>query len=146
MSSSAGLPIVQMKRIESFSAAHRLHNPNLSSEKNVEIFGKCNNLKGHGHNYRVEVVLKGPVHPESGMVYDLVDLKRCIQNVMDQLDHKHLDEDVPYFKNVISTTENVTIFIWNEVQKNLEQPQLLYEVTVHETEKNVFTFRGETSS
>ncbi|XP_043570359.1 6-pyruvoyl tetrahydrobiopterin synthase isoform X2 [Chiloscyllium plagiosum] len=111
-------------RVESFNAAHRLHSNYLSDEENKRIFGKCNNPNGHGHNYKVEVTVRGE------------------EAIMKPLDHKNLDKDVPYFANVVSTTENVAIFIWDNLQKYLPA-NLLYEVKVYETDKNIVVYRGE---
>ncbi|XP_065200937.1 6-pyruvoyl tetrahydrobiopterin synthase [Planococcus citri] len=137
-------PIAYLSRIESFSACHRLHSPFLNEKDNLEEYGKCNNLNGHGHNYSLEVTLKGPVNPKTGMVENLNELKRAINSaVMDVLDHKNIDKDVPYFQNVVSTTENVAVFIWKNLKLHLQKPSLLYEVKVYETNKNVIIYRGE---
>mmetsp|Transcript_6795 Transcript_6795/g.11675 ORF Transcript_6795/g.11675 Transcript_6795/m.11675 type:complete len:143 (+) Transcript_6795:105-533(+) len=136
-------PIVSIIRREHFSAAHRLHSKFLSDEENKQIFGKCNNPNGHGHNYVVEVTVRGPVDSRTGMVMNLVDLKEAMHKViMEPMDHKHLDLDVPAFKNLPSTTENVCIVIWQGLQKFLP-PGLLYEVKVFETENNICYYRGE---
>ncbi|GFT60932.1 6-pyruvoyl tetrahydrobiopterin synthase [Nephila pilipes] len=136
-------PIVYITRIESFSAAHRLHSPNLSQEENKCIYGKCNNPNGHGHNYKVEVTVKGKVDPVTGMVMNITDLKKILQEtVMELLDHKHLDKDVPYFKETVSTTENLSVFIWNQLSHSLP-PGKLHCVKIHETDKNVVEFFGE---
>lgn len=89
-------PLVQLSRRETFSASHRLYNPDLTPEQNLEIYDKCNNL--HGHNYVVYVVLKGPIDPQTGMVYNMADLKRELEEVLGTLDHKNLDVDVEFFK------------------------------------------------
>ncbi|CAH1796418.1 unnamed protein product [Owenia fusiformis] len=129
-------PVVYISRSETFSACHRLHSPLLSDEENRNIFGKCNNVNGHGHNYKVEVILKGKVDPVTGMVLNLVDLKQYInKGVMDVLDHKNIDKDVPYFKSRVSTAENIAVFIWSQLKKLLPEG-LLYEVKLYETEKN----------
>ncbi|KAL4648155.1 6-pyruvoyl tetrahydrobiopterin synthase isoform X2 [Arapaima gigas] len=94
----------------------------LSEEQNKEVYGKCNNPNGHGHNYTGE-----PGYHEA---------------VMMPLDHKNLDKDVPYFENLVSTTENLAIFIWNSLAALLP-PNLLYEIKIHETDKNIVTYRGE---
>lgn len=92
----------------------------------------------------MEVTLRGPVCPVKGMVMNINDLKRIINSaVMDTLDHKNIDKDVPYFKDVVSTTENVVVFIYNSIKSLLEDPNLLYEVKVYETDKNVIFYRGE---
>lgn len=137
-------PIAYLTRIEKFSACHRLHSPGLGDEENAEVYGKCNNFHGHGHNYTVEVTLRGPVCPVKGMVMNINDLKKYINSaIMDTLDHKNLDKDVPYFKNVVSTTENLVIYIWNSLKELLEDPGLLYEIKIYETDKNVVFYRGE---
>ncbi|XP_022332182.2 6-pyruvoyl tetrahydrobiopterin synthase-like [Crassostrea virginica] len=136
-------PVVYITRIETFSACHRLHSGQLGEEENKNIFGKCNNPNGHGHNYKVEVTVKGPVNPVTGMVMNIVDLKTFIQKaIMNNLDHKNIDKDVPYFKDKVSTTENLAVYIWDELQKDLPA-NLLYEVKIHETDKNVVYYRGE---
>ena len=94
---SSSRPILDLIRIETFSASHRLHSEVLSPEENKEIFGKCNNSNGHGHNYRWEVTLRGPVDERTGMVYNLTNLKREMAAVLDLVDHKNLDLDVDYF-------------------------------------------------
>lgn len=92
----------------------------------------------------VEVTVRGPLDPVTGMVMNISDLKRYMKNVlMDGLDHKNLDKDVPYFKNVVSTTENLAIYIYNELKKELPNPDLLYEVKIHETDNNIVYYRGE---
>ncbi|XP_043498601.1 6-pyruvoyl tetrahydrobiopterin synthase [Polistes fuscatus] len=137
-------PIAYLTRKESISSCHRLHSHQLSEEENREIYGKCNNFWGHGHNYTVEVTVRGPLDPKTGMVMNISDLKVYMKNVlMDRLDHKNLDKDVPYFKNVVSTTENLAIYIYNELKKELPNPDLLYEVKIHETDNNIVYYRGE---
>lgn len=91
-----------------------------------------------------QVVLRGPVDPKTGMVFNLSDLKVYIQQcIMDPLDHKNIDLDVPYFKNKVSTVENITVYIWKNLKEMLSKPELLYEVKVYETDKNVAFYRGE---
>ncbi|KAF6216228.1 hypothetical protein GE061_000568 [Apolygus lucorum] len=138
--------IAYLTRVEKFSAAHRLHSPHLSDAENLETYSKCNNPNGHGHNYRVEVTLRGPVSPTDGMVLNINDLKVYIKEaIMDTMDHKHLDKDVPYFKDVVSTTENVAIYIWDSLKRIMQNPALLYEVKIFETDKNIILYRGEES-
>ncbi|CAB4375857.1 PTPS-domain-containing protein [Rhizophagus irregularis] len=141
--------IVYLSRIETFSAAHRLHSPSLSDEENEKLYGKCNNPNGHGHNYKVEVIVKGKIDPLTGMVMNLEELKECIKiTVMNVLDHKNLDHDVPYFKNIPSTSENLAVFIWYNIKDYLSEKShegKLYEVKLYETEKNVVIYRGEKS-
>ncbi|XP_066991456.2 6-pyruvoyl tetrahydrobiopterin synthase isoform X2 [Anabrus simplex] len=98
-----GTPVAYLVRREIFSACHRLHSPDLSDEENKATYGKCNNFHGHGHNYIVEVTLRGPVAADTGMVMNINDLKHYMNTaIMDTMDHKNLDKDVPYFKDVIS--------------------------------------------
>ncbi|XP_030629797.1 6-pyruvoyl tetrahydrobiopterin synthase [Chanos chanos] len=135
--------ICYITRVESFSACHRLHSKSLSDEENKKIFGKCNNPHGHGHNYKVEVTVRGKIDRQTGMVMNLTDLKQYIeQAIMKPLDHKNLDKDVPYFANVVSTTENVAVYIWDSLV-HLLPPNMLYEIKVHETDKNIVVYRGE---
>ncbi|XP_028821413.1 6-pyruvoyl tetrahydrobiopterin synthase [Denticeps clupeoides] len=130
-------------RLQSFSACHRLHSNHLSDEENRRVFGKCNNPNGHGHNYKVEVTVRGKIDRKTGMVMNLTDLKHYIEEaIMKPLDHKNLDKDVPYFADVVSTTENLAVFIWDSMAKLLPT-NLLYEIKVHETDKNIVVYRGE---
>ncbi|XP_057335883.1 6-pyruvoyl tetrahydrobiopterin synthase [Microplitis mediator] len=139
-------PIGYLTRRESISSCHRLHSPHLSDEENKNIYGKCNNYWGHGHNYTVEVTVRGPINYKTGMVMNISELKEYMHKVlMEQLDHKNLDKDVPYFKNVVSTTENLSVYIFNELKKLMPDPSLLYEVKIYETDKNIVIYRGEDS-
>ncbi|XP_059145877.1 6-pyruvoyl tetrahydrobiopterin synthase-like [Physella acuta] len=135
-------PIVYLQRSETFSACHRLHSPYLTDHENSSVFGKCNNPHGHGHNYKVEVTLRGPVDPVTGMVLNVVDLKKYIEEaIMSILDHKNIDKEVPFFKDHVSSLENIAVFIWQGMKEKVGE--LLYEIRVHETEKNVGWYRGE---
>jgi len=141
------LPIVSLTRRETFSACHRLHSIHLTDEENKEVYGKCNNPNGHGHNYVVLVTLRGPVDDKTGMVMNISKLKMYMEKAITvPLDHKNLNLDVPYFKNVVSTTENVAIFIWDRLTSLMSKPELLYEVKILETEKNHVFYRGEATS
>lgn len=92
----------------------------------------------------MEVTVCGPIDPVTGMVMNITDLKLFMKKVlMDQLDHKNLDKDVPYFKNTVSTTENVAIYIFNELKRIMPNSDLLYEVKIYETDKNIVIYRGE---
>ncbi|NWR89995.1 PTPS synthase, partial [Furnarius figulus] len=119
------------------------HSKALSDEENLKLFGKCNNPNGHGHNYKVVVTVRGEIDPVSGMVMNLTELKEHMQEaIMEPLDHKNLDQDVPYFAEVVSTTENVAVFIWENLQRLLPAG-ILYKVKVFETEQNVVVYKGE---
>ena len=125
-----------------FSASHLLHDEALSAEENRRIFGKCNNRNGHGHNFIVEVTVAGAIDPRTGMVFNLTALKRVMTEVIEQgLDHKNLNLDVPAFKTLIPTAENIAVVIWNQLQKLLPEG-LLHEVKLVETENNSVSFRG----
>ncbi|KAJ8957979.1 hypothetical protein NQ318_001980 [Aromia moschata] len=133
----------QTRRI-TFSACHRLHSPYLTDDENKEIFGKCNHINGHGHNYVVLVTLFGEIDNKTGMIMNMTELKKYMEEaIMKPMDHKNLDKDVEFFFTRPSTTENLTIFIWNQMKAVMEKPELLYEVKVFETENNIVKYRGE---
>ncbi|KAK8729649.1 hypothetical protein OTU49_008246 [Cherax quadricarinatus] len=139
-------PVAYVTRVETFSACHRLHSKQLEDDENQRIYGKCNNPNGHGHNYKVEVTVRGAIDAVTGMVMNVTDLKTIINKVvMDVMDHKHLDHDVPAFRDssLVSTTENVAVVIFNGIKDHLPQHVTLYEIKIHETEKNIVVFRGE---
>ena len=130
------------KKLE-FSASHRLHNPNLSEEENRETFGLCNNPNGHGHNYTIEVTVSGNVHAETGMVIDLKRLKQLVQReIIDHVDHKNLNVDVPFLDGVIPTAENLAIKIW-DILEPLIQGGSLYQIKLYESDRNLVIYRGE---
>src|ERR1700739_1846015 len=105
--------VLLTRKIE-FSASHLYHNPNLSAEENRRIFGKCNNPHGHGHNYTLEVTVSGAVDARTGMVVDLKQLKSLLESeVLQVLDHRFLNKELPVFARKIPTTENIAIEIWN---------------------------------
>ncbi|MEM7627472.1 MAG: 6-carboxytetrahydropterin synthase [Planctomycetota bacterium] len=129
-----------------FSAAHRLHVAALSDEENVATFGKCNNPAGHGHNYRVRVTVRGPVDP-AGHTLDVATLDTAIDRlVIDKLDHKHLNEDVPAFAELNPSVENIVRVVWDMLAPKLASATSpgvsLDEVTVWETGKTSCTYRG----
>ncbi|VDN54672.1 unnamed protein product [Dracunculus medinensis] len=135
-------PYVELTRIEKFSACHRLHNNLLTAKENKDIYGKCNNPNGHGHNYTWEITLRGPIDPRTGMVYNLSELKNEMNEVLDLVDHKNLDLDVPYFTDNVSTTENLVVYLWSELKCRMKNPSLLYKSVLHETDKNIFAYQG----
>jgi 6-pyruvoyltetrahydropterin/6-carboxytetrahydropterin synthase len=127
---------VKVTRKEHFNAAHRLNNPGWSDEKNDEIFGKCNNPNYHGHNYELLVSITGEPNPETGYVYDLKVLSDIIRdNVIVKFDHRNLNLDVPWFKNLNPTAENIAIVIWKILREKIE-PSLELKITLYETERN----------
>src|SRR5205809_1620315 len=104
---------VELGRRYRFSASHRLHSPHLTAEKNYRVFGKCNNPYGHGHNYVVEVSMSGDVDPATGMIANLADLDAFVERqVLEEFNHKSLNEDVSVFLDKVPTTENLCIEIY----------------------------------
>ena len=127
---------VAVFRKEHFNAAHRLHNPNWSEEKNEAVFGKCNNKYFHGHNYELIVKVSGEPDPNTGYLYDMKLLSDLIkEHVADKFDHKNLNLDVEEFKDLNPTAENIVIVIYNILRKRIE-PKLDLKVTLFETERN----------
>jgi 6-pyruvoyltetrahydropterin/6-carboxytetrahydropterin synthase len=125
-----------------FCASHRLYNPEFSDQKNEETFGLCNNPNGHGHNYVMEVTVKGDVHPETGMVLDLKALKKLVnEEIILKVDHKNLNVDVPFLKEIIPTAENLAIQFWNVLEPKLTGGEL-YEIKLYESERNFVIYRG----
>ncbi len=118
------------KRLE-FCSSHRYHNPDWDGTKNREVFGACNNVNTHGHNYLLEVTLCGEIDPVTGMIINLYDLKQYLWDVLIEFDHKNLNMDTPYFTNRIPTTENLALTLWNLLEKHPQLPDLdrirLYE-------------------
>jgi 6-pyruvoyltetrahydropterin/6-carboxytetrahydropterin synthase len=124
-----------------FEAAHRLHNPKRSDEWNAEVFGKCNNLHGHGHNYVLEVSVGGEVDPDSGYLIDMKDLKSVInQTVVDEVDHRHLNIEVPWLQGINPTAENLARVFFSRVAPELPDGVELRSLTVHETDRNSATY------
>ena len=127
---------VAVSRKEHFNAAHRLFNPAWTDERNNEVFGKCNNLNFHGHNYELIVTLCGEPDPETGYVYDLKRLSNLIKAlILKPFDHKNLNLDTPYFKNLNPTAENIALVIWQLLRPQIEQ-HLDLKVKLYETERN----------
>ncbi len=136
MPSPAGAPRVAVTRHEHFNSAHRIHNPALSDADNSRIYGKCNNPSFHGHNYELIVRVTGPLDPVIGYVIDLGELSAIVKReVLDRLDHKNLNVDVPEFRNVNPTAENIAIVIYDLLRPHLGAHLDLY-VTLGETPRN----------
>lgn len=135
--------MVYITRRETFAAAHRLFKPGLSDEENYKLFGKCSNPQWHGHNYTLEVVVAGKTDPETGFVIDLKELKKIIHKyVIDKVDHKNLNLDTDFMKDIIPTSENICMAIWKQLQDKIHSGKL-YAVKLYETENNYFEYRGE---
>ena len=137
-------PIVEITRLEEFCASHRLHDPSLSDEANRELYGICNNPNGHGHNYELEVSVRGPVD-STGMVMNLTDLMGILrQRILPQVDHKPLNHDVPFLDGVIPTAENIVIALWNEIERQLRpfEACALTRIRLFESRSNWVEYRG----
>lgn len=132
---------ITLTRRYRFAASHRLHNPKFSEAKNRELYGKCSNPHGHGHNYVVEVTLAGPVDPETGMVANLGELDPFVEREMiEALDQRYLNEEVPEFRDAVPTTENVCREIYRRL---MSFPSArLDRVRVEETSNNSFEYAG----
>ena len=125
-----------------FNAAHKLDNQSVSNDENFEIFGQCSYENFHGHNYELIVKILGDIDPKTGMVMDLSDLKKIIKTeVEDLLDHKNLNLDIPHFKDVIPTTENLAIFIWNKLKSAIKIDCKL-SIVLYETPRNYVEYSG----
>jgi len=136
------MPVRIVKRTR-FCAAHRLFNPSFSEEKNREIFGTCANPNGHGHNYVLEVTVHGDLDPQTGMVINFTQLSEIVSNeVVKELDHKNLNLDVPWLDGVIPTLENLTLKIWERLQKALPDGKL-HSVRLSESEDNYAVYDGD---
>lgn len=134
--------IVTVSRKAHFNAAHRLHNPNLSDEQNIEIFGKCNNENYHGHNYELIVSVTGKINPITGYVIDMKHLSEIIEKYIEQhLDHKNLNIEVEEFKNLNPTAENIAIVIYNKLRPHIDKENKI-SVTLYETPRNFVTYNG----
>ncbi|GAK91747.1 6-pyruvoyl tetrahydrobiopterin synthase [Nonlabens ulvanivorans] len=126
-----------------FNAAHRLHREDWSDQKNAAIFGKCNNPNFHGHNYDLEVGVTGEVDPDTGYLIDLKILKDVIKSeVEDAFDHKNLNIEVPDFKTLNPTAENIAYVIYNKIKAKLDSKYDI-EIKLYETERNFVVYKGE---
>ncbi len=136
-------PIVEISHREDFSAAHKLSSEALSPEENRSIFGPCFNL--HGHNYGFEATVRGPLDERTGMVMNLTDLMRIMrEEVWDHVDHKHLNEDVPFPEGIIPTAENLAIAFWGRLQACAKElsPSVLVRVRTIESSSNSASYEG----
>ena len=133
---------VELGRRYHFSASHRLHSAHLSEEENCRVFGKCNNPYGHGHNYVLEVSVSGKADPQTGMIANLADLDGFVESaVLQAMDHKSLNEEVPVFQEMVPTTENLCIEIYKRLQSFSHAK--LERVRIEETRNNSFEYAGD---
>jgi 6-pyruvoyltetrahydropterin/6-carboxytetrahydropterin synthase len=127
---------VAVFRKEHFNAAHRLHNPAWSDEKNEEIFGKCNNPNFHGHNYELIIQVIGELNPETGYVVDMKELSALVkEHILDRFDHKNLNLDVREFHHLNPSAENIAIVIHDILRPKIDA-ELALKIRLYETERN----------
>ena len=139
----AGDEEADFTRSYGFSAAHRLHAPQLSDEQNWAVYGKCNNPNGHGHNYTLEVTARSQIDDATGTAIDMVGMDRIVRAVLDRLDHKHLDREVDGFAARTSTGEHIVIYLWEELAPRFEGR--LAHLKLWETNKNIFEYSDQES-
>jgi len=136
------MPQVTVTRRLQFNAAHRVHNPALSDEENRALFGKCNNPNWHGHNYVLDVSVRGEVSARTGYVMDLAVLKRIVEKaVIDRVDHKNFNLDVDFMQGTIPTSENIVIAFWRLIEP-LVAPATLTRLVLWETANNYVEYDG----
>tara|TARA_Y100000385_G_scaffold291962_1_gene374744 strand:+ start:2153 stop:2584 length:432 start_codon:yes stop_codon:yes gene_type:complete len=135
---------VYITRREIFNAAHKLWNEKWSQEKNEEVFGKCSNHNWHGHNFTILVTVKGIPDPDTGFVINLTDLSRIMkEKVIEPMDHKNLNIDVPFMKGLLASTENMIIQIWEEIKLPIKEAGgELVKIKLVETENNFVEYFG----
>ena len=136
------MPEVTVTRRLLFNAAHRVHNPALSEAENTRLFGKCNNPNWHGHNYTLDVSVRGSIDERTGYVIDLAEVKRIVEReFVDKVDHKNFNLDVPFMKDINPTTENIVVACWRVLEPALK-PRRLTRLRLWETENNHVEYEG----
>jgi 6-pyruvoyltetrahydropterin/6-carboxytetrahydropterin synthase len=136
------MPKVRVTRRVHFSAAHRLHNPEFSEERNREVFGLCNNPNWHGHNYELDITVEGEVDPATGYVLDLKRLRDVVEEtVLVDVDHRNLNLDVPWMSGVIPSTENLVVALWNKLEPAVPEGRLV-RLVLWETPRNYVEYTG----
>lgn len=137
-------PITYITRKEHFNAAHKLYNPNWTEAQNDAVFGKCANVNWHGHNFDLYVTVKGTPNPDTGFVVDLKQLKKIIQSqIINELDHKNLNLDVPFLKDIMPSIENIIVCIWDRLEPYMPEGCTLHKLTLYETPNNFVEYFGE---
>lgn len=136
--------MLYVTRKEHFNAAHKVHRPEWTEEKNLEVFGKCSNPNWHGHNYDLYVTVKGNPNPVTGFVMDLKALSNLIkEKVLDKIDHRNLNLDVSFMNGLNPTTENVAVAIWHELKEDISKHGCqLHCIKLYETERNCVEYFG----
>jgi len=137
--------MIYITRRESFNAAHRLFREDLSDEKNFEIFGKCSNPNWHGHNYTLFVTVKGNIDPQTGLLINLKELSAIInKEIINKIDHKNINVEVEFMKNVMASTENIAIKIWEQLEEPVKSIGAeLHCIKLIETENNFVEYFGK---
>lgn len=137
--------ILEITHVQEFSASHRLHNPSWSDAENKRLYGICNNANGHGHNWVVEVTVRGELPADTGMVMDLNRLRSIVlEKLIAPVDHKHLNYDVPFMEGLIPTAENVSVAFWRELEPSLKAFTgcQLHRIRVRESRNNFVDYYG----
>lgn len=135
-------PVVYLTRRERFSAAHRLWSDTLTDEQNHALYGPCAREYGHGHNYVIEVTLRGGVDPDTGVIVNLTQVRDAIKElIIEDTDHRHLNHNSELCKGINPTAENLVVLFWQVLHKRFGD--LMYEVRLRETDKNWVRYRGE---
>ena len=138
------MPVFYLTRKEHFNAAHKLFNPQWTKEKNDEVFGKCANENWHGHNFELFVTIKGEVNPDTGFVMDAKLLSKIIKDrVVEVLDHKNLNLDVPFMVGKLCSIENLTFEIWQQLAPHLPQGVALHCIKLVETPRIFVEYFGD---
>jgi len=134
---------VTVSRKAHFNAAHRLYRKDWDDAKNELVFGKCSNPNFHGHNYELIVSVTGEINQETGFVMDMKELKKIIkEKIEDVFDHKNLNLEVPEFKELNPTAENISVVIYNRIKSSVPS-HLDLEITLYETPRNFVTYSGK---
>lgn len=135
---------VYITRRETFNAAHKLYREEWTAEKNEEVFGKCSNHNWHGHNFTIYVTVKGLPNPDTGFVINLKDLSQIVKDeVVEPLDHKNLNLDVPFLKGMLASTENIVIQLWEKIKEPIAiAGGELAKIKLVETENNYVEYFG----
>jgi len=139
---AGALPAVEITKRVEFSASHRLFHPEFSDERNREVFGVCANPNGHGHNYVLDVTLRGSPDPQTGMIIDLKELKEILDELLvSQVDHKHLNHDVPFLRGCVPTVEMLVLRFWERLDGRIPGCTLS-ELALYESRTNSARYRG----
>jgi 6-pyruvoyltetrahydropterin/6-carboxytetrahydropterin synthase len=136
--------MIYVTRRVHFNAAHKMYNPSWSLEKNQSVFGPCSNENWHGHNYELEVTIRGVPNPETGYVIDLRLLNQLLEkHILSKVDHRNLNLDVDFMKGIIPSSENFAIAIWRQLAPHILPPAFLHSVKLFETPRNFVEYKGE---